>query len=60
MDSKEMNLDYVGSGWKQQMIECLLGISGKVFYHLILRPKEYLDRKKKDKSESPKRTRKGA
>ena len=53
-------MDYVGSGWKQKMIEGVLGISGKVFYHLILRPKEYLNQKKKEKSESPKRTRKGA
>jgi hypothetical protein len=50
----------VGSGWKQQMIERLLGISGRIFYHLILRPKEYLDQKKKEKSRIPKPAKKGA
>ncbi len=44
-------MDYVGLGWKQRLIERVLGISGKLFYHAILRPKEYLDQKKKDKSE---------
>jgi len=46
-------LDYVGSGWKQRLIERLLGASGKLFYHLVLRPKEYMDQRKKDKRESP-------
>ena len=44
-------MDYVGTGWKQRIIERLLGISGKLFYHGILRPKEYLNQRKKDKSE---------
>jgi len=43
-------LDYVGLDWKQRLIERVLGISGKLFYHGILRPKEYLDQKKKDKN----------
>jgi hypothetical protein len=43
-------LDYVGTGWKQRIIERLLGISGKLFYHGILRPKEYLNQRKKDKN----------
>jgi hypothetical protein len=43
-------LDYVGTGWKQRLIERILGISGKLFYHAILRPKEHLDQKKKDKN----------
>jgi len=43
-------LDYVGSGWKQRLIERVLGISGKLFYHGILRAKEYLDQRKKDKN----------
>jgi len=46
-------LDYVGSGWKQRLIERVLGISGKLFYHGILRPKEYLDHRKKDKNGNP-------
>jgi hypothetical protein len=46
-----MNLDYVGSGWKQQIIERILGISGRIFYHLILRPKEYLKHPKEEKNE---------
>jgi hypothetical protein len=54
------NLDYVGSGWKQQMVERLLGISGRMFYHLILRPKEYLNQRKKEKNETPKLGKKGA
>jgi hypothetical protein len=45
-------LDYVGLDWKQRLIERVLGISGKLFYHGILRPKEYLDQRKKDKSET--------
>jgi len=53
-------LDYVGSGWKQQMIERILGISGRIFYHLILRPKEYLSQKKKEKKGAPKPEKKGA
>ena len=43
-------MDYVGLDWKQRLIERVLGISGKLFYHGILRPKEYLDQKKKDKN----------
>jgi hypothetical protein len=38
--------------WKQRLIERALGISGRLFYHGILRPKEYLDRRKKDKNET--------
>ncbi len=53
-------MDYVGLGWKQQLIERLLGISGKIFYHLVLRPKEYLDQKKKEKRESPRPVKRGA
>jgi hypothetical protein len=45
-------LDYVGLDWKQRLIERVLGISGKLFYYGILRPKEYLDQRKKDKSET--------
>ncbi len=44
-------LDYVGSGWKQRIIELILGISGKIFYHGFLRPKEYLRQRKKDNNE---------
>ncbi len=46
-------MDYVGSGWKQQMIERVLGISGRIFYHLVLRPKEYFQQKKKEKNQAP-------
>jgi hypothetical protein len=53
-------LDYVGSGWKQRMIERVLGISGRIFYHLILRPKEYLNREKKEKNEVANPRKKGS
>ncbi len=52
-------MDYVGTGWKQKLIERLLGISGKIFYHLFLRPKEYLDQRKKERRESPRAAKKG-
>jgi len=42
------------------MVERLLGISGRIFYHLILRPKEYLNQKKKEKKKTPKPGKKGA
>ncbi len=45
-------MDYVGQEWKQRLIERVLGISGKLFYYGILRPKEYLEQRKKDKRET--------
>jgi hypothetical protein len=53
-------LDYVGSGWKQRTIERVLGISGRIFYHLILRPKEYLSQEKKGKNKVSNPEKKGA
>ena len=44
-------MDYVGSGWKQRIIERLLGVSGRLFYHGFLRPKEYLSQRKRDKKD---------
>ncbi len=38
--------------WKQRLIERVLGISGKIFYHGFLRPKDYLDQRKKDRNEN--------
>jgi hypothetical protein len=37
----------------------MLGVSGKIFYHLILRPKEYLSQKKREKKGTPKPGKKG-
>lgn len=52
-------MDYVGLGWKQRLIERLLGASGRFFYHIVLRPKEYMDQRKKDKREAPRRVKRG-
>lgn len=52
-------MDYVGSGWKQRTIELILGISGKIFYHGFLRPKEYLRQRKNDKKEIRKMEKQG-
>jgi hypothetical protein len=48
------DLDYVGTGWKQRLIERILGISGRIFYHAVLRPKDQWDQRKKNKNENRK------
>ena len=45
-------MDYVGTGWKQRLIERILGISGRIFYHAVLRPKECWGQRKKEKNEN--------
>jgi len=42
-------LDFVGSNFKERVIEFFLALSGILFYHLFLRPKDYLNSQKKKK-----------
>ncbi len=42
-------LDFVGSGFKEKVVEFFLMVSGVLFYHLILRPQEYFRSREKKK-----------
>lgn len=44
-----LTLDFVGSSLKEKVIEFFLMVSGSLFYHLILRPKDYFRSRKKKK-----------
>jgi len=46
-------LEFVGVSFKEKVIEFFLGVSGILFYHLILRPLEYIRLRKKSKSPQP-------
>ena len=43
-------MDYVGSSFKERIIEFLLAVSGYLFYHLILRPLDYWKSRRKEKA----------
>jgi hypothetical protein len=45
-------LDFVGSNFKEKVIEFFLMVSGSLFYHLILRPVDYFRSRKKKKQNS--------
>ena len=40
-------LDFVGSSFKEKVIEFFLMVSGGLFYHLVLRPVAYFRSRKK-------------
>jgi hypothetical protein len=40
----------VGSSFKERVIEFFLAVSGFLFYHLILRPIDYWQSRKKEKA----------
>jgi hypothetical protein len=42
-------LEFVGSSFKEKVVEFFLGVSGILFYHLILRPLECIRLRKKNK-----------
>jgi hypothetical protein len=46
-------LDFVGSNFKEKVIEFFLMVSGSLFYHLVLRPADYF-RSRKKKKQNPK------
>ena len=48
-------LYFVGSGFKEKCIEFSLMVGGSVFYHLVLRPKEYFRSRKRKKETKEKR-----
>ena len=43
-------MDFVGSSFKERIIEFLLAVSGYLFYHLILRPIDYWKSRRKEKA----------
>ena len=44
-------MDFVGLSFKEKAVEFFLMVSGKIFYHVILRPVDYFrSRKKKDRN----------
>jgi hypothetical protein len=45
-------LDFVGSNFKEKVIEFFLMVSGSLFYHLVLRPVDYFRSRKKKKQNS--------
>ena len=45
-------MDYVGSSFKERIIEFFLAVSGYLFYHLILRPIDYWKSRRKEKAYS--------
>jgi hypothetical protein len=45
-------LDFVGSSFKERIIEFFLAVSGYLFYHLILRPIDYWKSRRKEKAYS--------
>ncbi len=49
-------MDFVGLSFKERVIEFFLAVSGFLFYHLILRPIDYWQSRKKEKacSQTPK------
>jgi len=61
MSSLEVSfaLDFVGSNRKEKIIEFFLMVSGSLFYHLVLRPVNYL-RSRKKKNQNSKRKNKPA
>jgi hypothetical protein len=44
-------LNFVGSTFKERMIEIFLALSGIFFYHLVLRPLDYLKCRKREKAQ---------
>jgi hypothetical protein len=46
-------LEFVGSNFKERVVEFFLIVSGTLFYHLILRPKDYCISRKKNHRQSP-------
>jgi hypothetical protein len=46
-------LEFVGLSFKEKVVEFFLGLSGILFYHLILRPLEYIRLRKKNKNSKP-------
>ncbi len=51
---------FVSSGFKQKFVEFWLMVSGSLFYHLVLRPKEHLRSRKRKKELSPNQSRQAA
>jgi hypothetical protein len=45
-------LNFVGSTLRERMIEFFLALSGILFYHLVLRPVDYLKCRKREKAQS--------
>lgn len=45
-------LNFVGSDFKEKVIEFFLMVSGSLFYHLVLRPADYFRSRKKKKQNS--------
>jgi len=45
-------LNFVGSNFKEKVIEFFLMVSGSLFYHLVLRPVDYFRLRKKKKPNS--------
>jgi hypothetical protein len=45
-------LDFVSSGFKERAVEFFLMVSGSLFYHVVLRPKDYFRSRKKRKESS--------
>ena len=46
-------MDFVGSSFKERIIESFLAATGFLFYHLILRPIDYWKSRRKEKANSP-------
>ena len=42
-------MDFVSLNFKEKVIEFFLMVSGSLFYHLVLRPVDYLRSRKKKK-----------
>ncbi|MDH4265791.1 MAG: hypothetical protein OEW45_09160 [Deltaproteobacteria bacterium] len=42
-------MDFVGSSFKERVVEFLLALSGNLFYHLFLRPKDFFSSRKKNR-----------
>jgi cytochrome c oxidase assembly factor CtaG len=42
-------LNFVGSSFKERVVEFILVLSGILFYHLIIRPKDFLHSRKTPK-----------
>ena len=45
-------LNFVGSNFKEKVIEFFLMVSGSLFYHVVLRPVDYFRLRKKKKQNS--------
>jgi hypothetical protein len=45
-------LNFVGSNFKEKVIEFFLMVSGSLFYHLVLRPVDYFRSRRKKKRNS--------